>query len=382
MTVRANKPAFNVREKLKELERPIGVKGNELMRAETAQDARDLVSAGRKNLIINGDFRISQRGTSFTTTGDYCLDRWFCNENTDGSMTITQESSGGPENFSHYIQLNINTADTSIVSTQYAMIAENIEGYMMQPLGWGTPSAREATLSFYHKHTISGTYCIVLRDTDASYNYLIEYNQNIADTWEKTNVVIKPPPSGTWNTTNGIGLRLGFTAANGPSYQSSTKESWFSGQYYHSTPNQTNIFQTQNAKFRIAGVQLEVGKVATEFDHRPYVEELALCQRYYETNYIPGQVIGGTATWEGSDRLIIANIDGYTITTKFAVTKRSQPTVTIYSPQTGTSGTYHYTANTNPSATVINQSIYGFALDTSNAAGESVIVKYTASSEL
>lgn len=58
MTVRVNKQPFNVREKLSELERPVGVKGHELMRAETAQEARDLVSAGRKNLVINGDFRI------------------------------------------------------------------------------------------------------------------------------------------------------------------------------------------------------------------------------------------------------------------------------------------------------------------------------------
>ena len=58
MTVRVNKQAFNIREKLSELERPIGVKGNELMRAETAQDARDLVSAGRKNIIINGAMEV------------------------------------------------------------------------------------------------------------------------------------------------------------------------------------------------------------------------------------------------------------------------------------------------------------------------------------
>ena len=58
MTVRVNKPAFNIREKLSELERPIGVKGNELMGAETAQDARDFISAGRKNMVINGDMRM------------------------------------------------------------------------------------------------------------------------------------------------------------------------------------------------------------------------------------------------------------------------------------------------------------------------------------
>ena len=58
MTVRVNKQPFNIREKLSELERPIGLKGDELMRAETAQDARDVVSAGRKNLMINGDMGI------------------------------------------------------------------------------------------------------------------------------------------------------------------------------------------------------------------------------------------------------------------------------------------------------------------------------------
>ena len=90
MTVRVNKSAFNIREKLSELERPIGVKGNELMRAETAQDARDLVSAGRKNLIINGNMMISQRGTSFTPAVEfgYTLDRWITFLSQTGSFNV------------------------------------------------------------------------------------------------------------------------------------------------------------------------------------------------------------------------------------------------------------------------------------------------------
>ena len=78
MTVRVNKDSFNLREKLSELERPIGLKGNELMSADTAQEVRDLVSAGRKNIIINGDMRIAQRGTISTVDNNYgCVDRWF-----------------------------------------------------------------------------------------------------------------------------------------------------------------------------------------------------------------------------------------------------------------------------------------------------------------
>ena len=67
MTVRITKPEFNLREKISELDKPSGLKGNELLRSETAQDARDLVSAGRKNLVINGDMRIVQRDTGVFT---------------------------------------------------------------------------------------------------------------------------------------------------------------------------------------------------------------------------------------------------------------------------------------------------------------------------
>ena len=68
MTVRVNKSALNLREKLSELERPIGLKGNELMRAETSQDARDFISAGRKNMVINGAMTVSQRNLTSSYT--------------------------------------------------------------------------------------------------------------------------------------------------------------------------------------------------------------------------------------------------------------------------------------------------------------------------
>ena len=76
MTVRVSKPEFNLREKLSELDKPSGLKGNELLRSDTTQEARDLVSAGRKNLIINGAMEIAQRGTSTTTLG-YQIDRFL-----------------------------------------------------------------------------------------------------------------------------------------------------------------------------------------------------------------------------------------------------------------------------------------------------------------
>ena len=80
MTVRVNKQPFNIREKLSELERPIGVKGSELMRSETAQEAGSALGVGRRNLCVNGNFKIWQRGTSVTASGNsykyITADRW------------------------------------------------------------------------------------------------------------------------------------------------------------------------------------------------------------------------------------------------------------------------------------------------------------------
>ena len=140
MTVRVNKQPFNIREKLSEVERPIGVKGNELMRAETAQDARDLVSAGRKNLIINGDMRICQRfGFNNPQTVDnnnkYYLDRFVLRENTDGAFQVRQSTPGWP--FEAAMQINVTTADTSISSGQYARIQYYVEGNDARAVDWG-----------------------------------------------------------------------------------------------------------------------------------------------------------------------------------------------------------------------------------------------------
>ena len=282
MTVRVNKSSFNIREKLSELAVKFGLKGSELMRAETAQEARDLVSAGRRNLVMNGAMQIAQRGTTFSNSQSFTVDRWhFGGGGTTGEITVTQQSSNSAPGHANYVQGNVDVADASISGTEYVMCSINIEGYQMRPLCWGTTYAKPATISFWHKHSIAGKYSIILRSTDANYNYLIDYTQNTADVWQKSTFVIKPPTSGSWDKSTGLGLRLGFTMTNGTTYQSSTIENWFSGQYYHSTPNQVQMMQTLNAKFRLTGIQLEVGENATDFEYLPYGEELALCQRYF-----------------------------------------------------------------------------------------------------
>ena len=110
MTVRVNKSSFNIREKLSELERPIGLKGSELMRAETAQEARDFVSAGRKNLVINGDMRIDQRnnGASVslgTATSNFICDRFLFEQGTVSSnASSAQRVTDSPDDFFYSVK--------------------------------------------------------------------------------------------------------------------------------------------------------------------------------------------------------------------------------------------------------------------------------------
>ena len=122
MTVRANKPAFNIREKLKELTQNIGLKGRELMRAATVQEARDLVSAGRKNMVINGDMRISQRyGTTSTNTGSgtFVIDR-HRHENNNSGSTTAQQVTDAPVGFHNSMKITVTGTDTSIVSNEFS----------------------------------------------------------------------------------------------------------------------------------------------------------------------------------------------------------------------------------------------------------------------
>ena len=334
MTVRANKPAFNIREKLKELTHSIGLKGRELMGAATTQEARDLVSAGRRNLVMNGDMQIAQRGTTFANSAGFTLDRWhFGGGSTTGQITVTQESSNSAPGHANYIQGNVDIVDASITGTEYVMCSINIEGSQMRPLCWGTPYAKPATISFWHKHSIAGEYSIILRSTDANYNYLIDYTQNTADVWQKSTFVIKPPTSGSWDKSTGLGLRLGFTMTNGTTYQSSTIENWFGGQYYHSTPNQVQMMQTLNAKFRLTGIQLEVGKNATDFEYRPYGEELALCQRYFRV-LTTGRIF---TVSNGNGTAIGANI-------YHPVSMRTTPSPTFYGSNSTTGNVVMYSS--------------------------------------
>lgn len=283
MAVRANKPAFNIREKLKELTHSVGLKGRELMRAATVQEARDLVSAGRKNMVINGDMRVFQRNNSgnASNVGTYFLDRFQVRNNTAGTLYVTQQSSssGGPPGFRSWLLAQCDGADTSVDSGDYARIQHYIEGYNCF-MDWGYGNTDYVTASFWVKSNKPGTYCFQIEDGDASPLYSQEYVIEQSDVWQKVVLIIPPPITGTWRGgDSGIGARLTWTLMAGSSHPT-TANVWQTG-YGMRTDNQVNFMDDDNNNFYLTGVQLEVGRNATDFEYRSYGEELALCQRYY-----------------------------------------------------------------------------------------------------
>jgi hypothetical protein len=327
MTVRAEKPSVNLREKLAELDKPTGIAGEAMLRAETPQEQFNLIGAGRRNLIINGAYQVWQRGSSATTASDglFLADRFKLFEGTDGSFT-TERSTDAPEGFGYSNKLQVTTADTSLASSQYVQYTHYIEGQDLQQLAYGTSAAKYVTLSFWVKSSKTGSYGFTLKKTASTiYQYPTMFTIDFANTWEKKVIVIPPlTTGGLLPNDNTIGVFLSWNLAFGSTYTNATADKWTTTGVDYSTSEQVNWMDSTSNDFYITGVQLEVGKVATPFEHRSYGEELALCQRYYEVLY--------------ADSEAAANVSAFTTTAAYGhmkmQPKRAAPTMLVSAAST------------------------------------------------
>jgi hypothetical protein len=240
---------------------------------------------GFKNRIINGAMAIDQRnaGASVTpTNGSYGLDRW-CFNATAASKFTAQQNAGSvtpPAGFANYLGVTSSSA-YAVTSSDIFSIFQPIEGFNIADLAWGTASAATVTLSFRVYSSLTGTFGGALRNSTAARAYPFTYSIPTANTWTTISVTIAGDTSGTWLTTNGIGINLSFGLGGGSTY-SGTAGAWSGAGNYITATGATSVVGTNTATFYITGVQLEKGSTATSFDYRPYGTELTLCQRYYQ----------------------------------------------------------------------------------------------------
>ena len=286
MTVRVSKPSFNIREKLSELGRKFGLKGSELAAAETVQEARELVSAGRKNMVINGDMRIAQRGTSFASasSGAYAADRWMYEKSSNAVVTISQRNvwNNGPY-WAHSIKAETTTARSSTATSNFQQFLYKIEATDFGRFRFGTIEAKPFTFSFWVKSNKTGDFPASFQNHNGTRVFPVKYTINQADTWEKKVVVVPGDTTGSWNlydTT--IGIRFTLMWSMGSNFTNGTEGAWAATTSYADlTTCAGDQMDVVGATLEFAHVQLEEGKNATEFEHRSYAEELALCLRYY-----------------------------------------------------------------------------------------------------
>ena len=239
--------------------------------------------AGSRNRIMNGDMRVDQRysgaGTSVVNgTATYPVDRFYIFENT--SAVLSCQQGPGPDNSLKNASVQVGTAG-SATSAQLAVFRQRIEGQNVSDFLYGTASAISSTLSFWVQSSVPGIYCVSLSNNAQDRSYVVEYIIAAANTWEKKTILIPGDVSGTWLTDNNIGIQLTWDLGSGSDYNG-TNSAWQAGIETRTT-NQTNWINNAAATFRLSGVQLETGNVATPFERRSYGQELALCQRYYQT---------------------------------------------------------------------------------------------------
>ena len=241
---------------------------------------------GFKNRIINGAMVIDQRnaGAAVTPTTDntYTLDRWTAKLSQSSKYSV-QQSSTAATGFKNSLLITSLSAYTVGASESF-FTKQVIEGLNVFDLGWGAAGASTVTLSFWVRSSLTGTFGGSLWNDAGNRSHPYSYTISVANTFEYKTITIAGDTSGTWLTTNGGGINVGFAFGVGASL-STTAGAWAAG-FYPSATGATSVVGTNGATFYITGVQLEKGSTASSFDYRSIGTELALCQRYYQSNRV------------------------------------------------------------------------------------------------
>jgi hypothetical protein len=256
-----------------------------------------------KNRIINGAMVISQRnGTSSVTPTDasYPIDRWTTWLSQASKLTFQQNAAAvtPPTGFTYYSGITSSSAYTVGVSEVFAF-RQPIEGYNIADLDFGKATAKTITISFWVRSSLTGTFGGGIANSAYDRTYPFSYTISTANTWEQKTITIAGDTSGTWLTTNGIGMYVVFGLGVGANL-SGTAGAW-SGNFYISATGATSVVGTNGATWYVTGVQLEIGSSATSFEFKLYNQELANCQRYfyiYSGNNIHGMSYA-SAKWIG-----------------------------------------------------------------------------------
>lgn len=305
MPVTVSKPAFNLREALSSLKRRVGIKGSQLLGANTTAEAYAAINPVMfRNKLINGGFDVAQRGVSFTDPGSYTLDRWASQSNPTNTV-ITQQAFAQntnviPGNPKNYFRITFNNSATQ--AADRVVLMQRVEDYQ-QFVG------RTVVLSGWYRSTVTLGGCNWLFQMKRSSGFY----DNCSEQADPRGFEI---PSSDWQYFE----RRVLVSKSVLVGQTMTSSASFGITLYYQTCNNTGYMD-------FANLQLELDQ-ATPFEQRPYATELALCQRYYWQTL--SRLGGGYAfdqIGQGFIRSLTTTGAPVTIQVPYPVPMRSSPSI-------------------------------------------------------
>ena len=298
---------------------------------------------GRKNIIINGGMQIAQRATSSTglgaSNGYFTLDRFKIALGAgDGRFTMSQSTVTDLEGFSTALKIDCTTADTSIAAGEALLLVQSIEGFNLQQLKATSSSTRAFTLSFYAKSNASRAIASEINLTNGGTNVQISKLHTIGTSWARYTMTIPAASITQIDNDNTDEMQVNFWLHAGSTYTGGTlnDDAFDSLTKSNRAAGIGSIFASTDNTLEITGMQMEVGSVATPFEHRSYGEELQLCQRYFEIMFRGDTAQSGlrktsvgAGVWYGANQVLA---------TLLYSPKRAQPTLS--QSETGALGFY------------------------------------------
>ena len=266
---------------------------NAITFATDGECSAKLSNFSRKNIVINGNFQVNQRATSANNAnGIHTTDRWahwFGNTSVTTWTQRVQDTTPGadaPAGEGHRKYFEVVKSDAgSVAANGYSNFQYHIEASDLACSGWDHKSATSyLTLSFWVRQSAaSQTFYGQIRTANGTaQKYTFAFTAD--STWRKVTVTIPRNSNITMNNDNGKGATIWIAQWMGTDYTTSghTLDAWGAYSGSDQCPDMANGYLTSTAWFRIAGVQLEVGNHATQYDHRTDGEELIRCQRYFQ----------------------------------------------------------------------------------------------------
>jgi|5_EtaG_2_1085323.scaffolds.fasta_scaffold00711_2 hypothetical protein len=289
---------------------------------------------GDKNIVINGAMQVAQRATSVTglgttdTSGTYhTLDRFIVYaNNTAGRFTMSQSTVTDLPGFANALKLDCTTADTSIAADEYILFGTRFEAQNLQSLKKGTSSAEPVTISFYVKGNANATYVLEIFDNDNSRT--INKTFPVTSSWNRVSITYPGDTAGSGlGDDNDIGLQLVFWLhAGSNSTSGSLQTSWGAYDQTKRAAGISSFVDSTDRTLEITGLQMEIGEVATPFEHEDIGTTLEKCKRYFENVELNNYVIFGNSYT--TTQFVLPQII-------WKVEKRTAPTLTF--PTIGTS---------------------------------------------